>query len=209
MDTLFTTQAIIDDSIVRAKDEYKTQWPDALLLKILNRAVQYTTHLLFNIHSELVVNVGTVTLIAGTQEYSLTDNLPDFMAMMEDGVYFENEDILLPITYEDKRREKAKTTDIAPLFYYITQDSIGVVNIPTATSVSSFPTLTCRYFKRFPDLTLLSSMPYKNLFNEPLSAFMDNMAMLKAEEITAECTAIYNALEESTMSIAKKRGQLT
>lgn len=205
-DTDVTAQTIIDNSIARAKDEDETQWLDAQLLIFLNKAYDFVHKILIRLESELVKTDGTITMVATTQEYALATNLADFWSMSNKGVYFTT--FLSPCTYEDKIRAASATTDVAPLSYYLTDTHLGVVKIPTATSAAAFPTLYCRYYAKNAALVLGSTMPYKNLFNEPMSSFMDNMAVLKSSAPTQEFSAIYNALEESTMEIAKKRTPL-
>jgi len=203
MDTAVTAQTTIDNSIARAKDEKKTQWVDSQLLIFMNKAIDFTHKLLIREQSEIVKTDATITMVADTQEYLLTGNLDDFWSMSYKGVYFT--DFLTPCTYEDKIRAGTDTTDTAPGSYYITDTHIGVLGIPTATSVAAFPTLYCRYFKMNTPLALTDDMPYKNLFNEPLSSFMDHVAVLKTTAPTSEFTALYNALEASTLEIAKNR----
>lgn len=205
-DTAVTIQTTLDNSIARAKDSDKTQWSDAQLLIFLNKAVDYVHKLLIRIENELVITDGTITMAASTQEYTLAGTLDDFWAMSTNGVYFT--DFLTPCSYEDKIREGSTTTDVAPTLYYVTDTHLGVVNIPTATSAAAYPTLNCRYFKKNTALALTDNMPYKNLFNEPVSSFVDHVAVLKTTAPTQEFTALYNALEASTLEIAKKRSPL-
>jgi len=202
-DTAVTAQTTIDNSIARAKDKKKTQWTDAQLLIFMNKGIDFTHKLLIKEQSEIVITDSTITMVAGTQEYLLSGNLDDFWGMSENGVYFT--DFLTPCTYEDKVRHGTDTTDTAPVSYYITSTHLGVLDIPTATSVAAFPTLYCRHFKKNTPLALTDNMTYLNLFNEPISSFMDHTAVLKTTAPTAEFTALYNALEAATLEIAKNR----
>ena len=205
-DTTITVQTIIDDSITRAKDGYKSYYPDDELLKYINKAVDYIHKLLIKIKSELVVSEDTVTMSEATQEYSLADNLADFWGMVENGVYFASVGVPLePVTYEDKIREAVTTTDTNPLMYYVTDTDIGVLNIPTATSAAAYTTLKCRYYKKNTTLTLTSSMPHKNLFNEAISSFVDHLAVMGQTVSAQELTALYSTLEAETLDIAYKR----
>jgi hypothetical protein len=208
-ETTILAQAVIDNSIARAKDSHKNQWSDAQLLIFLNKAYDYVHKILIRIGSELVITSAEITMVASTQEYAIATDLEDFWGMSENGVYFAGVGIpLVPITFEDKFRSKAVAVDTAPTAYYMTSTYIGVVNIPNATSVAAYPTLTCRYFKLNTALTLATAMPYRNLFNEPMAAFMDHVALMKTSENTGELTAFYNALEESTIEIAKRRSPI-
>jgi len=202
-DTAVTVQTDIDNSIARAKDVAKTQWADPQLLIFTNKAVDYIYKLLIRIGSELVKTDATIPIVESTQEYLLATHLPDFWSMSTKGVYFT--DFLTPCTHEDKIRAGSTTTDVAPTMYYLTDTHLGVVNIPTATSVAAYPTLNCRYYKKNTTLALTDNMPFKNLFNEPISAFVDHIAVLKTTAPTEEFTALYNALEESTLEIARNR----
>lgn len=209
-DTSVTAQSVIDNSLSRAKDSDKTQWADTELLKFLNKAYDYTQKLLIRIQSELVITTGTVTMSALAQEYTLDGDLDDFWAMAHHGVYFDGQgDFLVPVPYEDKVRSAGSTTDSAPSSYYLTSTKIGVLDIPTATSTAAYSTLSCRYFKKNSSLSLTTPMPYKNVFNEPMSAFMDNVAIVKTEEAKGEIyAALYNTLEETTLMIAASRNPI-
>jgi len=202
-DTAVTVQTMIDNSIARAKDSNKTQWSDAQLLKFVNKAVDYVHKLLIRIKSEIAITDGTITLSA-TQEYTLSGTLDDFWGMSE--VYFDGVSApLTPVSYEDKIREAGSTTDTNPLSYYLTATKLGLVKTPSATAAAAYPTLSCRYFKKNTALALGDNMPYKNIFNEPIALFMDHLALIKAEVPAEELTALYNALEESTLDIVSKR----
>jgi hypothetical protein len=205
-DTTVSVQALINNSISRGKDPDKTQWEDSQLLNFVNRAVDYIHKLLIKVQSEIGIEEATVTMVASTQEYSLADNMPDFWSIAVNGVYFSSvEKPLLPVSYEDKIREGSDTTSTDPKSFYITSTNIGVVNIPNATSVAAYPTLSCRYFKKNTTLVLTDSMPYKNVFNEPISLFMDSLAQMKAKVPTEEFISLFNALEESALIIINSR----
>jgi hypothetical protein len=201
-DTLVTPQTVIDNSIARAKDSNKTQWTDAQLLKFLNKAYDYVHRLLMVVQSEIAINEGTVTLVADTQEYTLPD---DFWVMANNGVRLSG-DPLGMVTYEDKVRCGADTTDEAVVGYYLTDDKVGVIPIPTATSVALGATLNLRFFKYQADLVLLGTMPYKNILNEPMATFMDQIALIKTDAPAQEVVTIYNSLEQATLAILQKRG---
>jgi hypothetical protein len=204
-DTAVTAQTVIDNSIARMKDPNDTQWTDAVLLNEINRAVDYVHRILTNLNSPLAISSGTITMVAATQTYDLNGNLDNFWRMTHKGVYFSTGDPLTPITLEDAQRAGSTATDDAPTAYYISGTQLGVVPVPSATSVSSYPTLTCRYFAQPTTLALTDNMPYKNLFNEPVSAFMSSIAMFKTDTPQAEYLAVYNALEGATVEIVRNR----
>jgi len=208
-DTSVTVQTLVNNTIVRQKDSQKLDWTDAELLIYVNKARDYIHKLLVLDNQEIAISTGTITMVALTQEYTLSGNLDDFWAMSTNGVYFTGSITpLIPVTLEDKIRFGGSTTNTEPKYYYLTPIKIGIIPIPTATSVSTYGTLNCRYFKKESDLALTDSMPYKNIFNEPVSMFVSNMAMLRLGVDTAEYTAIYNNLEMSVRSIIAKRSQL-
>lgn len=141
---------------------------------------------------------------ANIQEYLLSEYLPDFWCMAEEGVYFAA-DPLSPISIQEKVRAGLKTTDVAPECYYASPTHFGVVSIQTDVSVAAFPTINCRYYPKNEKLTLLSPMPWKGLFDEPMSMFLSNMAQMKAQKPVAEITALYNALESEALALEAKR----
>lgn len=204
-DTNVTAQTVVDNSIARIKDEYKTQWTDARMLDLVQKGVDYVHRTLINLNNELAVSPGTITMVASTQEYDLSGNLDNFWRMVPKGVYFTGSAPLTQITREDAQRAGSTTTDDAPTAFYLTSTKIGVVYIPTATSVSSYATLNCRFFAMPTTLTLASNMPYKNLFNEPIGMFATSLAMFKTDSPQAEYLAVYNALEEATLNIVRNR----
>lgn len=210
-DTTISVQTSIDNSIARAKDPDGKQWNDATMLIFYNKAYDYIHKLLIRIQNELAITDSTITMTA-TQEFSLATNMPDFWSIVENGVYFTGvSEPLTPVTYENKIRSAGDTTGTAgasPTAYYITDTDIGLIDIPSSQSVTAYPTLSCRYFKKNVPLTLTGDMPYNNVFNEPISSFADSIAVLKTENPTEEFTALYNALEESTLVIAKERDKV-
>jgi hypothetical protein len=190
-------------------DDQETQWSDAQLLVFLNKAYDYVQRLLVTIKSELAITSANITMVAATQEYSLATSLPDFWAMSEGGVTVSGIGTpLIPGTYEDKLRSAGAATNTYPVSYYVTATDLGVLDIPSATAIALYNTLTCRYYKRGADLALATAMPYKNILNEPMSTFMDGLAMIKAEMPGQELTALHNALEQATMGIIKDRTPL-
>jgi len=205
-DTTVSLQSLINNSISRGKDPGKTQWDDPQLLIFANRAIDYIHKLLIRVQSEIGIEDVTVTMLDGVQEYTLADDLPDFWSIAVNGVYFSSvKKPLLPVSYEDKIREGTVETEIDPKSFYITSTHIGVVNIPDDVSVAAYSTLNCRYFKKNTVLTLTNPMPYKNIFNEPISLFMDGLAQIKAKVPTEEYTALFNSLEESALTIINSR----
>lgn len=205
-DTTVTVELIINNSIARAKDPKKTQWSDIQLLAFLNKAYDHIHKTLILARSEIVITESTITMVTLTQEYSLATNLADFWGMTENGVYFADVvEPLIPLTFEDKQRAENETTDTYPESYYITNLNLGVIDIPTGTSAAAHPTLNCRYYKKNTPLASGGDMPYNNIFNEPMSSFMDYVAVLKTTAPTAELTTLYNNLEQQTITIAAKR----
>jgi hypothetical protein len=206
VDTIITAQTVVDNSIARIKDPDKTRWSDATMLIPLNKACAYTNILLIRLKSDLAKTTSTIAMVASTQEYSLSTYLPDFYAMSDRGVYYATVGTpLTPVTVEDKIRCAGATTASMPGCYYVTDSDVGLIDIPNATSVAAYPTLTCKYYKKSAPLALGDTMPYKNIFNEPISTFMDHMIMVSAEALSEEYTAIYNTLEESVIDIVKNR----
>ena len=132
-DTTVTAQTVVDSSIARAKDPYKTQWTDAQLLIFLNKAYDYAHKILIQAKSELVITSVQVTM-AATREYSLADHLPDFWGMVENGVYFTTTP-LTPVTVEDAKRYGTTTTTVAPTAYYLTGTHLGMLQTPTDAAV--------------------------------------------------------------------------
>ena len=207
-DTTISVQTSINNTIARAKDPDKDQWVDATMLIFYNKAYDYIHKLLIRLQSEIVITDSTITMTA-TQEFSLASNMADFWSIVENGVYFDGvSKPLTPVTYENKIRAAGDTTDTNPESYYITDTDIGLIDVPTATSIAAYPTLSCRYFKKNTPLTLNGDMPYKNVFNQAISSFADSIAILKTENPTEEYTALYNALEETTLAIAKERDKV-
>lgn len=203
-DNIIPAQQVIDNSMARAMDIHKTQWTDDQALIFLNRAYDYVHQLLIRIKSAIVIVPGDITISSSTPEYLLSDNLPNFWAMADDGVSFSGSP-LTPIMVDDARREGNVETDTLPECYYLTDSYIGLSKTPSSDSVALNNTLTCRYYEANIPLLLDSAMPYKNLMNEPMTAFMDHLAIMKIKGQTAEFTELYNSLESSSLEIANRR----
>ena len=204
-DTAVSVQTIVDNSICRAKDPNKNTWADAEMLIYTNKARAFIYDLLIKHQSEIGITAGTITMTA-TQEYTLSGNLDDFWVMAAEGVYFDaGEKPLTPVGYTDKTREGATTTDDLPTMFYLTATALGLINIPTATAVAIDNTLNCRYFKYQADLALDDNMPWKNIFNQAISFFMDSIAMIRNEVNSSAVAAIYNELEKNVIEIIKMR----
>jgi len=211
-DTDVTAQTVVDNCVSRRKDTDKTTWGDPELLVYLNKAIDNIGMMLIYLESELAITAATITLVAATQEYDLeTAGLDDFWAMSREGVYFS--DVVTPLTpvlYGAKIRGMSTATDTYPLSYYITDNDLGVIGIPSSTAVAltGGNTLNCRYFKKPTVLTLAANMPYGNVFNEAASLFMDSIAALRDE---MDMTAYQNArltLEELVLKVVRYRNPI-
>jgi len=205
-DTTVTVQTIIANTIARQKDPDKNTWADAELLKYLNKAREFVYNLLILLQSEIGITDGTITMVAVTQEYTLSGNLDNFWAMQAEGVYFSTVGTpLTPITKADAIRLGTTTTDTPPTMFYLTATKLGVCSIPTTTEVSVDATLHCRHYAYQADLALTDTMPWKNIFNTPISFFVDSMAFIRNEVGSAEVSAIYNTLETTVLKIINIR----
>lgn len=211
-DTAITAQSVINSTIARQKDDVlkKTQWSDAELLIYLNKAVKYIDDTLVTANSELVISEADITIVASTGEYSLATNLPDFMKLQNNGAYFAaGFEPLQPTDFESKIRIGSTETSELPTMVYVTPTNLGLLPVPDATAVAIDNTLKCRYFKyRATDLALTDAMPYKNLFNEAISAFITAMAFLRREENNDQISAHYDALETSILMVVGNRENL-
>ena len=213
-DDTVTAQAIVDDCVARRKDTDKTNWSDAELLAYLNKAIDNIGMMLIYLESELAISAATVTLDGTNQEYTMTDsNLTDFWAMSREGVYFSTvETPLTPKIYGAKIRNKTSTTDVYPTAYYITGSKIGIIPIASATAVAlgsgAGASLLCRYFKKPTVLTLASTMPYKNVFNEAASLFIDTLAMLRDDMNMQAYQQARDVLESLVLKVVKYRNPI-
>ena len=86
-DTTITAQSAIDNSLLRAMDPDKTRYTDAQALIFLNKAYDYIQKLLIKNGSNINTVTATISLEAETGEYLLSEYLPDFWAMADEGVY--------------------------------------------------------------------------------------------------------------------------
>lgn len=212
-DTAVTAQTIIDNCVARKKDVDKTTWGDTELLAYLNKAIDNIGMMLIYLESELAITEVTLTLVAGTGEYTLAGALDDFWAMAREGVYFITvETPLTPVLYGTKIRDKSTATNEYPTEYYLTSTKIGVVGVPSATAVAlgsgEGANLHCRYFKKPTTLALASDMPYKNVFNEPASLFVDSIAMLRDELGIEAYQSARVALESLVVKVVRYRNPI-
>jgi len=211
-DTAVTAQTVIDNCISRKKDADKSDWDDAELLVYLNKAIYQIGMTLIYLENELAITDATVTLVLDTQEYLFAHadtNMDDFWAMSREGVFFDAVSTPLPpVLYGDKIRNKTTTTATYPTKYYITNDSIGLIPIPTTAATCLGATLKCRYFKRPTTLVLGTSMPYGNIFNEVASMFMDSLAALREEVDIVAYKKEQANLETFVMEVVKYRNPI-
>lgn len=204
-DTAVTVQTEIDNSLARMKNPSKNlPWTDANLLKLWNKGMRFVYQLLIREASEIGITAGTITMTA-TQSYALSGNLDDFWVMAEKGVYFTSAEPLVQCSYEDVIRESTDTTDALPTMFCLDADNLLLVKTPTATAVAINSTLNCRYFKYQADKALTDNCPWKNIFNEAITMFMDSVAFVQNEVDSSALAAIYNTLEEQTLIIINKR----
>ena len=199
--TTVTAQVVIDAGLARYKDPAETQWADAELLVYLNKGIEYIFKMLIAAKSDLATTVGSVTTSA-TQEFALPD---DLWGICPAGVSISG-GITKPLgvaTYEDKIRGGTTATSVDPKLYYLTADKIGLIPIPNATSAAAYTTLSIRYWKKPSALALTGNMPYLNIFNDAIAAFVDAMAFLRNQESAEIVMQIYNTLEQAVMLVVK------
>jgi len=206
-DTDVTAQAVIDESLCRLKDPHDSQWEDTELLAYLNKGYNYIHRLMVKAQSEIGMSTTEVTMVATQQEYSLPD---DFHCMAAEGVFFPLvSKPLTPVTFTDKIRETSTEISTSPTMYYLTASNIGLINTPNATSAAAYPTLSLRYFKRVTPLELTGgttvNMPWKNMFNDAMSMFMDTIALMRDDMNSASIAAVYNELEQQAIEVINLR----
>jgi len=208
-DTSVTAQTIVDNSVSRRKDVDKTNWGDSELLAYLNKAIDNIGMMLIYLESELAITEGAITPTA-TQQFTLSGNLDNFWAMSREGVYFlAVETPLTPVVYGAKIRNKSTETATYPTSFYVTSTALGLIPVPAsgATCISA-SALKCRYFARPTTLTLASTMPYKNVFNESASLFMDSVAALRDDMDMAAYQEARNVLESLVLKVVKYRNPI-
>lgn len=204
-----TAQEIIDNSLARLKDADESEWVDATLLALLNKGVAYVHQLLIKHGSPLAMKEATFDTVADTEAYTLSDEgITDLWGLVEDktrgdfGVWFTDSDSHYFLEPCDKQKsiEYTNADSGTPAYYYLTATQIGFLPVP-----DSVVTMHLRYYCQHTALALGGTMPYNGLFDEALSVFMSNMAMLLSEFSTLEMTAIYNELEATALGIARNR----
>ena len=203
-----TAQTIIDNSLARQMDSYETQWSDAELLAWLNKGVNYLHQILINNQIDWAVTdkSAAVSTVDGTELYDLET---DFWGMVEGdsakgetGVWLDKTTSYAFLTPCDQR-ESVKHTGAdegEPTQYYLTGTQIGLLSVP-----DDVYTLYYRYYTSPVTLALATSMPYSDLFNEPLSSFMSSRALTRNGMMASGEMAIYNELESQALAIARRR----
>lgn len=201
-----TAQTVIDNSIVRRMDPDETTWTDAGLLVYLNKGYDYVHQLLITRRDELALKTASsFNITDGTETYSITDNIgSDFLAMYE-GAKLDETGVWITDTFLDPCRETERVNyynsdESEPVKYYLTGTTIGFLPVPDTTYA-----VTCKYYFQRSALTLTSTMPYTSLFDEALSTFMSNMALMEKGYDTNGIIGIYNELEKQALTIAGKR----
>lgn len=200
-----TVQNVIDASIARYIDPDKTTWADTELLAYTQKAYDYTNQQLILRNDPIALSSFTVSITDGTELYPFPDSL--FLAMYggakvgESGVWITDK-FLIPCR-ETERVSYANSGEAEPDKYYLTNDYIGFLPVPDTSY-----TVTCRYFARPSTLTVSSVMPYNNLFNEAISAFVTSMANARLQQDISGITDLYNELEKKALGVASVRNQV-
>ena len=181
--------AIITGIRYQLRDANSKQYADAELLAYINDWNAEVYKALVYDQSELVrTGTGTITTVAGTETYVLSDNtMGDFWAAHR--VWVAGFD---PLDQEDESaRYDYEQTDGTftrgqPESFYIEAGSMGFVPVPDAAY-----TVRLKYFPEFaPIASTAGAMPYRNLFNQQIAY---------GAQLTAKARQMQNAAIETSM----------
>lgn len=200
-----TAQTVIDGTLVRQQDASKTLWTDAELLIYANKAVDYLAQLLINRNDIYGTKAGSITTVDGTETYTLADNsMTDFVAMYQGAKASESgmwiDDSFLSPCRITERVSYTDSSEGEPEKYYITATSIGLLPVPDAVY-----TVSLLYFYKPTTLLVGTSMPYNDVFNGAIGAFIDSMAAARAEQDISNITQLYNELEKQALGVIRNR----
>jgi hypothetical protein len=204
-----TIQGVIDSSIARYMDAAKTLWSDVELLANANKAVDYINQLLISRSNPLSIKSGSVALIDGTETYTFAGaGMSDFLAVYE-GTKIDNSGVSIIDSRLESMKESDRTDFInddgtmdeqEPTNFYIGTTYIGFLPVPDTAY-----TATVWYYFQPVALILTTEMPWSGIFNEAISSFMTNMALVRAEYNSTPLLEVYNELESKAMLVATKR----
>jgi hypothetical protein len=204
-----TAQTVIDASIARYMDTAKTLWADVELLAYINKGVDYINQILIGRANPLATKSVSITLVDGTETYLFASNsMTDFLAVYE-GTRIENSGVSIadsrlgPMKEADRTdfiNDDATIDEDEPTNFYVGSTYIGFLPIPDTTY-----TATVWYYYQPTALALGTTMPWSGIFNEALSSFATNMALIRAEYNSTPLLEVYNELESKAILVATKR----
>jgi hypothetical protein len=207
-----TVQNVLDGSIARYIDPDKTTWVDAELLAYVQKGVNYINQLLINRNDISATKSGTISITSGNETVSFTAcTMTDFVAMYK-GNKLDNTGVWINNSFLDPCREPERSDYMdddgtmqteQPAKYYVGSSYLGFLPVPDDSY-----TVDCLYFYKQSALTVGSSMPFNDVFNEAISAFVTSMAAARTERDIAAMTALYNELETQALAVTNARNAI-
>lgn len=207
-----SVQTLLDSTIARYIDPDKTTWLDTELLSYVQAGVDYINQLLVNRNDIYGTKSGTIALADGTATVTFGEcSMTDFMAMYkgsrpeESGVWIEDLDANLHFLEATRETDvvnygSAADDENLPEKYYVTSTGFGFLPIP-----DDVYTVSCLYFCKQATLSVGSSMPFNDMFNEAIKAFVTSMAAARTERDIVAMMALYNELEKQALVVCSGR----
>lgn len=196
------------------RNEHAKQWDATETLSYVNKWLEFIHMILIEHESELVqTGSGTITTVAGTDEYALADNsMGDLLAIPHGDDDYSRVRIsgVGILTLGDRKdrtahlisKDAATTAYSQPSEYYLHGGNFCLLPFPDAV-------YTIYITDYMPDYTAITavteSAPYKNLFNNVLVEGVKIIAKNRESYGTAIDAALMELFTDRAMSIIRKR----
>jgi hypothetical protein len=190
------------------------QWVAAETLEYVNKWGEFIQDILIEMESELVqTGSGTITTVAGTDEYLLSDNSMGDLVAIPGGDTSDNSRVrisgtgALVLGYRKDRtaqlilKDNGTTSYNQPGKYYIHGGYFCVLDIPDAV----YTIYIQDYMANWTTLTAASAMPFQNIFNNVFVEGVKVIAKNRENYGSAIDAAIMELCQDRAISILRKR----
>ena len=181
------------------RDGGTNKWPGAELIDYINRGYRLVLTRLVQLKSDLVKTSTTVTLVAGTENYTIPTGLQaiEFLQIEGQSQPLNQVDMSYIEMYNSKF---SPVTDGVPRCFALFNGYIYLRPTPTAAG-----TLNVYYYAQPTDLTSSTTTPFNGIADEALIAFVVEMALAREEHNTARNQNAVSSLLRMADILFKRR----
>jgi hypothetical protein len=190
------------------------QWEAAETLEYLNKWGEFIQDILIEMESELIqTGSGTITTVAGTDEYLLSDNSMGDLVAIPGGDTASNSRVRLSgvgaliLGYRGDRtaqlilKDNGTTSYNQPGKYYLHNNYFCVLDIPDAV----YTIYIQDYMPNWVTLIITSAMPYQNIFNNVFVEGVKVIAKNRENYGSAIDASLMELFQDRILSVLRKR----